>query len=258
MSSHAENIYNLIPRQEAAAARPPKHQSRFKSTVKDQYAANRFAHKTMGEAQVPTAQPNEFLKKHTRETKPPAVVVDPNEHDRSSQPRRPPVPKANEAPPVMGIKTKKNFIAQNAVENILSVAKKPEKNLVDSRKGDKFSLDPSGLEPVYRNRKDYGEVPEYLKKRADEIRRAQEEYDNYVKEMRQRGAMQQLTDEERQAIVFGLKKNWEDLHHQYQSLSVMTDTVPKKNRKERIESEMKQLERDIELMERHQVIYLAN
>ena len=38
--------------------------------------------------------------------------------------------------------------------------------------------------------------------------------------------------------------------------SVVTDTLPKKNRKEKLESEMKQLERDIELIESHPVIYI--
>ena len=56
--------------------------------------------------------------------------------------------------------------------------------------------------------------------------------------------------------ILGLKKNWEELHHQYQGLSVVTDTAPKKNRKERMEAEMKQLERDIEMIEKHDAIFI--
>lgn len=89
------------------------------------------------------------------------------------------------------------------------------------------------------------------------MRKAQEEYDAYVAEHFRRGAMRSLTQEERQAILQGLKKNWEEIHDQYQGLSVVTDTAPKKNRKERMEAEMKQLERDIETIERHSVIYVA-
>lgn len=55
-----------------------------------------------------------------------------------------------------------------------------------------------------------------------------------------------------------LKKNWDDLLHQYQGLSVVIDTTPKKYKKERLELEMKQLERDIDLIERHKTIYIAN
>ncbi len=47
----------------------------------------------------------------------------------------------------------------------------------------------------------YGEVPDYLQQRNEEERRAQEEYDNFVKEQRERGAMKHLSDEERQAVL---------------------------------------------------------
>lgn len=47
----------------------------------------------------------------------------------------------------------------------------------------------------------YGEVPEYLQQRNEEERRAQEEYDNFVKEQRELGAMKHLSDEERQAVL---------------------------------------------------------
>lgn len=119
--------------------------------------------------------------------------------------------------------------------------------------------------------------------------KAQEQYDRYVQESLQRGQMQQVAADKRymqlepqgsiywldnsyylaslffnpwflplppcrEELLAGLKKNWETLHHQYQGLSVVTDTAPKKARKERMEAEMKQLERDIELIERHRVI----
>ena len=70
--------------------------------------------------------------------------------------------------------------------------------------------------------------------------------------------MKHLTEAERNSILDGLKTNWQEIHHQYQGLSVVTDTPPKKARKERMEAEMKQLERDIELLEKHKTIYIAN
>ena len=66
--------------------------------------------------------------------------------------RKPPVPRRDEYP-IMGLKTTKNFITQNAVENIMSVPKKPEKKYVDTRKGDQHLLVPSGLEPRYIQKK---------------------------------------------------------------------------------------------------------
>ncbi|ELT94689.1 hypothetical protein CAPTEDRAFT_158130 [Capitella teleta] len=140
----------------------------------------------------------------------------------------------------------------------MAVPKAPNKIYVDTRSGAKHALVPSGLEPVHIQKKDYGQVPIYLKKRKEEIQKAQEDYDAYIRDHFQRGAMQCLSNEERNAILSGLKQNWEMLHHEYQGLSVVTDTAPKKNRKERMEAEMKQLERDIEMMEKHPVIYLSN
>lgn len=49
----------------------------------------------------------------------------------------------------MGAKTEKNFIQSNALDAALAVPKKPERNIVDDRRGDKFPLDQSGLAPKY-------------------------------------------------------------------------------------------------------------
>lgn len=66
--------------------------------------------------------------------------------------RRPKVPQKDDKP-LMGLKTTKNFITTNAVQNITSVPKKPEKVFVDTKKGDKNMLEPSGLEPKYIHKK---------------------------------------------------------------------------------------------------------
>jgi len=69
-----------------------------------------------------------------------------------SELRKPPVPRPGDRP-VMGLRTTKDYVTQNAVENIHSVARKPEKRFVDTRRGDKHSLIPSGLEPVFVHKK---------------------------------------------------------------------------------------------------------
>ena len=105
---------------------------------------------------------------------------------------------------------------------------------------------------------DFGEVPIYLNKRKEEMERAQEEYNAYVAEHFRRGALRCLTTDERRSTIDGLKSNWEDIHEQYQGLSVVTDTTPKKNRKERMEAQMKQLEKDIEMFEKFSTMYIGN
>lgn len=105
---------------------------------------------------------------------------------------------------------------------------------------------------------EYGEVPVYITRRKEELNRAKDEYDQYVAEQFRQGALKQLTELEHKTILDGLKTNWEDMQDRYQSLSVLTDTVGKKYRKERMENQLKQLERDIELLEKHKIVYLQN
>jgi hypothetical protein len=73
-----------------------------------------------------------------------------------------------------------------------------------------------------------------------------------------KGALRTMTEEERDAILRGLKQNWDELHHQFLSLSVVIDTIPKRLRKEKLENDMKLLEKDIDLLQRHQLIYIAD
>jgi hypothetical protein len=157
----------------------------------------------------------------------------------------------------MGSKSNKNYVTTNAVNNIMAVPRKPAAKYVDTVSGDTFDLVASGLVPKYTNKKDYGKVPGFLERRREDMTAAQAEYDCYIEESLRRGQMEQVTEEERDTLLAGLKANWEDLHHQYQGLSVITDTAPKKARKERMEAEMKQLEKDIELLERHHRLYIS-
>ncbi len=71
-------------------------------------------------------------------------------NDRSQ--RKPAVPSIRDAPK-MGVRTEKNFVQTNALDVVMTVPKKPERNIVDDRFGDKFSIDPSGLTPKYMLKK---------------------------------------------------------------------------------------------------------
>ncbi|XP_011369329.1 enkurin [Pteropus vampyrus] len=174
-----------------------------------------------------------------------------------NEPKKPSVPLRTDHP-VMGVQSEKNFIHTNAADVIMGVAKKPKPIFVDKRTGDKHDLEPSGLVPKYINKKDYGITPEYICKRNEEVKKAQEEYDKYIQENLRKAAMKRLSDEEREAVLQGLKKNWEEVHKESQSLSVFIDSIPKKIRKQKLEEEMKQLEHDIGVIEKHKIIYIAN
>jgi len=254
MSYDEPTIYNLLAVEETKEKKPKAYTSKFRQTVKQEYVSGKGGAKTMGPAKVCVAAPTDYLKKHEKEP----VLPKKEEFKYPDDARkRPQVPKNNDTP-LMGLKTTKNFISTNAVENITAVPKLPAKKFVDTKNGDTQNLIPSGYEPVFVHKKEFGEVPMYLTKRKEEVKRAQEEYDQYISEQIRRTALRQLTNDERAAIIDGLKANWEDIQDQYQGLSVVTDTAPKKNRKERMEAQMKQLERDIELFEKHKVIYIGN
>ncbi|KAG7218497.1 hypothetical protein INR49_009374 [Caranx melampygus] len=166
--------------------------------------------------------------------------------------KKPAVPARTDEPPLL-IHTKRDFTKTTTL-----VPMKPQPTCVDTHKGHKQRLENSGLVPKYIKKKDYGEVPEYIVQRRERERRAQEEYDSYVKEQREQGAMTHLSEQERRAILEGLKKTWDELHHEYQGLSLVTDTLTKKTHKERLEAAMKQLEQDIKLFERFKTIYIPN
>ncbi|XP_029444533.1 enkurin [Rhinatrema bivittatum] len=249
-----ESVYNLLAQEEVTSVKPPRYKSTFRETVRYDAKKNKTACKTMGPVKVEVPSPKEFLLKHSKEPKlPERQIIKPED----KQPKQSFIPHRTDLP-IMGIYTKKNFIRTNAAEAIMGVPKKPQLIFVDSKRGDKHPLETSGLVPKYINKKDYGENPKYLTKKNEEVKRAQEEYDAYVKARLREGAMKQLSQEERDDVLLGLKKNWDEVHHEYQGLSVVIDTLPKKMRKERLEMEMKQLERDIHLIERHKIIYIAN
>uniref|UniRef100_A0A8C8RY87 Enkurin, TRPC channel interacting protein n=1 Tax=Pelusios castaneus TaxID=367368 RepID=A0A8C8RY87_9SAUR len=248
-----ESIYNLLPRVEEKPIKLPRYISTFRPSVKHEIQDNRAPWKTMGPAKVEVPSPKNFLQKHSKEPKLPGK----RDEGRKRILAIPPVPQMTDHP-LMGIQSKKNFINTNAADVIMGVAKKPQPISVDRRQGDKYLLETSGLVPKYINKKDYGLTPKYVIKRNEEVKRAQEEYDAYVKETLRQKAMKRLSDEERENLLQGLKKNWEEVHHEFQGLSVEIDTLPKKIHKERLEAQMKQLEHDINIIEKHKIIYIAN
>ena len=133
----------------------------------------------------------------------------------------------------MGLTSDKNFVIANAVENILAAPKiAPEK------------------QKEYCKKKGYGEVPKYLNTIKQDI---EKEYD-MVREMRANDELKKeqerylLPEAERQSIIEQLKKKWDIVHREYQSITHITNvkTLGLKNKKEGCEKELADLEKDIE------------
>ncbi|KAL8174095.1 UNVERIFIED_CONTAM: hypothetical protein K2H54_038075 [Gekko kuhli] len=139
--------------------------------------------------------------------------------------------------PIMGLRSQKNFITANATEAITLVLKKPLRACVDVWKGDKFLTDHSGLDQKYLKKKDFGALPRYLVKRNEEAQRAKEESDKCIKEtLGQKGPKRVSKKRGRMAV----------------------ETIPWKLYREKLETQMNQLEHDISILEKHPVIYIAN
>ncbi|NXC11344.1 ENKUR protein, partial [Orthonyx spaldingii] len=230
---------------------PLRYISKLRALVKHEAEKNKSQWKTMGPAKVAVPSPNDFLQKHSKEPK-----LAPRKIEQDGYKSLPlSVPQRTYRPV---IQIKKNFIKKNAVAVITGEPKKPRPFCVDTRQGDKYLLEPSGLVPKYIKKKNYGVTPKYVTRRNEEMKREEEEREARALEELKKKAMKCLSEEERTNILKALKKNWEELNRAFQGLPVLTDTRYKKLHKEELELKLKQLEHDIDAIEKHKDVYIAN
>ncbi|XP_028290555.1 enkurin isoform X2 [Gouania willdenowi] len=205
----------------------------------------------MGAAEVEIPSTDKYLKRRSKEPKLSEISqISKGLHRHCLTERKPAVPKRSEAP-LMGFHREKNLLKSTSAPPV-----KPQPVCVDSHTGHRKVLENLGLVPKYTHKKDYGEVPEYLQRRHEAQLRAQEEYDNFIRQHKEEMAMTHLTEEERRATLEGLKKQWGGLLQEYQGLPLVIDTMSEKNHKVRLEAAMDQLEKDINLLERFKTIYI--
>ncbi|XP_069716535.1 enkurin isoform X2 [Phaenicophaeus curvirostris] len=245
-----------MPRRTSVTSCPSRRSLSGRSArqpMKHDTEKNKAQWKTMGPAKVAVPSQKNFLKKHSKEPKLPERK---KEQDSKKLPALSVPQRTNN--PVMGIQSKKNFINANVVAAVTALPKKPQPICVDTRQGDKYLLETSGLVQKYIKKKDYGVTPKYVTRRNEEKKRAQKEYEASILEHLQKAAMKQLSDEERTSLLQGLKKNWEEVYREFLCLPVEIDTISKRLYKEKLESQMRQLEHDIEVIEKHKIIYIAN
>ncbi|RLW11143.1 hypothetical protein DV515_00001435 [Chloebia gouldiae] len=246
--------------QEGASEPPPRPRlpgksdgyiSKLRELVKHEAEKNKSQWKTMGPAKVAVPTPNDFLQKRSKEPK-----LAPKKKEEDGKKLIPLSVPPRTYHPITRIK--KNFINKNAVAVITGEPKKPRHFCVDTRQGDKYLLEPSGLFPKYIKKKNYGVLPKYVTRRNEEMKREEEEYQASVLEQLKMKAMKALSEEERTNVLKALKKKWEEINHAYQGLPIITDTMYKKMHKEELETKLNQLEHDIAAIEKHKTVYIAN
>ena len=180
--------------------------------------------------------PQHFYKKgHQYKTIPPPEKI------RSvSEVKKPPVPTVADKP-IMGLKSDKNYITSNAIDNILMPTRKKAKEEMD-----------------YLHKKYYGEVPPYLTKLKKKV---QDEYVS-IREMQRRNEEEDakrkkvLSEEEIKTLREGLLKKLEQLKYSYGQITHKKkyDTLVLLKKKEGLEKEMEIIEKDLQSLNNKNVI----
>jgi len=151
--------------------------------------------------------------------------------------RKPPIPAPHEKP-VMGLKTDKNFVVANAVENILTVTKKPKP-----------------LPPRAVNRDDFGQVPSYLSGVKEELQRDRELIETHrQRKLSDAEKYSQLSPDEVRELRTGLQRRWEELNREFQTMGFNVETYSLKRRQETIEAELRAVEQALEKVKKATII----
>ncbi|XP_054707788.1 enkurin-like [Uloborus diversus] len=236
-----ESIYNLITDSTETQKSHTRYQSKFNPSTKKFYESVKMPHQTMGFVKT-VSNPEDYLKKRSRSAKkkeiPPCSCIK-KEH------KKPPIPKLDDISPLMH--DKRDFIKFNVLNALRKPAMMPARKTVDTRKGDVFLLEFSGLVPKFSMKKEFGKMPKYLVKRKEDLDYAREVFmkENAVERPRM------LTEEEKDQLIKGLRANLEELSKRYLTLPLVIDTKLLQHRKLELERKLGSLERDTYFLERN-------
>jgi len=264
-----EHIAELIPTALLKSPKQDLYTSKYRPSIKTQVNNEKFPAKTMG--MIATTPPNakNYLKKDQghKALRLKIKLATGNKSPRKTQKKKSikssGLGLSNFLPKIdrLDVENSKNSqnckITENAIRNITSIPKLPKKIYVDSNNGNKNDLLTSGLVPRYSIQKEtFGQIPKYIIKRKNLVQQTQKDFDNFIYNQSKNSSLKKVDINEHNEILNCLKDKWSKLHHEYQGLSVVTDTAPKKNRKEKLENAMSQIEKDITFFERHRKIYV--
>ncbi|KAF2901522.1 hypothetical protein ILUMI_04663 [Ignelater luminosus] len=252
ITEHDENIYNSTKKSTTYHKKSPRYMSKFREPIKHEIATKiRKSHATMGLPRHPLPDPADFLKKNEGIRHRVSPIGSAKQISNL-----PPVPKTAdllEEDKNRARRPKKNFISEN-VKYVLNLrTKEPDKKVVIDRFGVSKKLC-AGMEPRYIYSSTFGKTPTYLA-RFIKIKERNLQFKKDTSGTEQ-PKCRYITRDERDTLLAGLKENWEELQKMYQGLPILTDTIPKMHRKSKLEADLKQLEKDIVLLERHPYIYV--
>lgn len=166
-------------------------------------------------------------------------IVPPPERLRSTNEVRKPAVVTAAEKPIMGLKSEKNYVQSNAIDNILM---EPRKRKIPND----TDLD------FYMHKEDYGKVPAYLRRaQSARQRNIQESLRVQEENKRYKAAMNKVIDgDELTQLREGLTKKLAQLRAEYGRIAHRRkfDTLTTKNYKERLETEIEQVEKDLAMI----------
>ncbi|XP_035435741.1 enkurin [Spodoptera frugiperda] len=247
ITQHDEVIYTILDKPPPDPPKTPRYQSKLEKELKE--VKRPELRRTFGYAETPLKPPKQFLKKGEGIGQP----IKKTDHkcyvsgNLPPVPKRPPPTKKQEKPVV-------NFRVINIKKAIKTKGKPVEPRLVDTRDGHIKKIKGSGEVPEFCLRPDFGQMPAYLMKRNRKIQKALEKI-KYAEDNKE-SLCKLITDEERQKLLDDLKYNWSLMQKAFLQLPMLTDTIPKILRKSKMEADLKQLEKDIAIVETNPYIYI--
>eukprot|EP00834_Sanchytrium_tribonematis_P001560 NODE_39_length_35218_cov_0.479655.p23 type:complete len:237 gc:universal NODE_39_length_35218_cov_0.479655:25000-24290(-) len=218
-----ETIYSFLPKVEIKIEKPPLYKSTYKQKVRTDWTKSKKTKATFGPLQEERPHQSQFLKagfgntrllknrkivteKHIKE-----VIKGPTFHDINNLP----------------VQEEKDFIVSNihAIETLETKRVDPEK--------------------CYLEKKDYGQVPEYLVKAKAAIIPPQSKKILALVDNAPIG-YKYMPESERIETVSILEAKLKELNKEYGKLSLIIDTVPKKNKKINLENCIDEIESYLE------------
>ncbi|XP_012233443.1 enkurin [Linepithema humile] len=159
-------------------------------------------------------------------------------------------------PEKSAVTRKKNFVEQNILCVKRSRPAEPKQRFVDTRFGKTHDLKNSGLLPFYVHKKNYGNLPRFIAIKAD-VGVKTEMIEQRDKDKTSKiSSCRYIDKEERKMLLDGMKQKWEETMKKFQRLPFLIDTLPKAQKKAKIERELQQLEKDIAILEQHPHVYV--
>ena len=258
-----ESVYNIIKEAPVAPQKGPRYQSVRKGMDIPPTYSTFGLHGTSvavgnaggyADSDVPCAHPAK--KGASSFGKPIAHTINPKEYlkmtgDRGVQPgstspkrfertavtdRKPGVPKKDEKP-IMGLKSDKNFVVANVVENTLAVPKKKVDNTVNYPTTDKF-----------------GKVPAYVTQRKNELNSQKNmEIEHAANSAAAAEKFQEITGSELKNLRDALQARWDQLNREFGTMGFQVETESKKRRHEQLDLELRTIEAGLDKLGRARV-----